>query len=675
MNYNELEERSRNLVKKLLDANVYLQVQGIADTYGISKRSVYYDVYKINEFLNYHKIDNIAIERGKGLYLSDKQKAQLDRLIHKAASPIQTLFTPQTRFKILICSIINKYSALHIEDFMNLCAVSRNTIIKDLKVVAKRMDALDLKLIYEHKVGYFVKGDMIRIRAVYFFYFSQLSKKYRFDSYTIAQRVKVYEALNKLQRIEKELQTRYAEDSLFTLANLLPSLENSEKVLPFSHLEKRKIKKSKEYSLVHKYFPLFIEDEKVYVTLHLLGTRLEMIQQDVQLPKNNAEASRLSCLLIEEFTRIACVEFDHIEKLKEALYAHLQASLYRYRYGIQLGNPLVDDIRNQYPDLFEITKKASAVIRKEIALPISDNEIAYLTLHFGAFLTVQQNTQDMNILIVCPNGISTGNMLRGEVMSLVTNATKITVVAADQYRTLKNHYTVTISTMFLEKSEKNIVVNPILSDADRISILKKCLVQETTLKISSIEILNIVRPYVKVEDIEKIEEALRRYIKGVEHSQINPLMENPRGLLHYLMPSHVQVTQEKMQWETALQMASIPLLKTESIEKRYVDEMIHQTKNMGTYMFISEDVMLAHAKSEDGARKVDISLTLFHHPPIFENHKKARIILVLSATDKVKHLKILSDIMQIFSDKNAIKVMKRCDTKQEVLQYLHIKLS
>ena len=73
----------------------------------------------------------------------------------------------------------------------------------------------------------------------------------------------------------------------------------------------------------------------------------------------------------------------------------------------------------EYSNLFNITKTVSQYLERMIGLPITDSEIAYLTLHFGAFLKIaEKKNPKLRILIVCVNGVSTGNMLKHEIERL-----------------------------------------------------------------------------------------------------------------------------------------------------------------------------------------------------------------------------------------------------------------
>ena len=66
------------------------------------------------------------------------------------------------------------------------------------------------------------------------------------------------------------------------------------------------------------------------------------------------------------FSRIAGVGFSKERELTEALAAHLKTSMYRYRYGIQLANPMLDNIKNEYGDLFELTARTCKYLEKEM---------------------------------------------------------------------------------------------------------------------------------------------------------------------------------------------------------------------------------------------------------------------------------------------------------------------
>lgn len=98
-----------------------------------------------------------------------------------------------------------------------------------------------------------------------------------------------------------------------------------------------------EYEIVSKQFTDFEESEQLYLALHLLGSRTQNISVNFRNEESGQEYQRLSKILVKAFSRLAGIEFTREEELVEAIAAHLKTSLYRYRYGIQLGNPLLHD--------------------------------------------------------------------------------------------------------------------------------------------------------------------------------------------------------------------------------------------------------------------------------------------------------------------------------------------
>ncbi len=58
----------------------YISLKEIADKVGVSRRSVYYDICSINDCLDSYKLTPLRIVRGKGILLSEKEKAAIHAL-------------------------------------------------------------------------------------------------------------------------------------------------------------------------------------------------------------------------------------------------------------------------------------------------------------------------------------------------------------------------------------------------------------------------------------------------------------------------------------------------------------------------------------------------------------------------------------------------------------------
>ena len=143
---------------------------------------------------------------------------------------------------------------------------------------------------------------------------------------------KVYDILNFLKKIESELNAEYVSGILPALAVFLSTIQNRNDDISFSDMDEEEIVETNEYHLVNKYFSSLKDYEKIYIALHLLGSRLQTIPVNVM--KKEDKTYEIAKSLVHEFERISYIFYDREEELINAINAHLKTSLYRFKYGI-----------------------------------------------------------------------------------------------------------------------------------------------------------------------------------------------------------------------------------------------------------------------------------------------------------------------------------------------------
>lgn len=143
-----------------------------------------------------------------------------------------------------------------------------------------------------------------------------------------------------------------------------------------------------------------------------------------------------------------------------------------------------------------------------------------------------------------------------------------------------------------------------------------------------------------------------------------------RGLLDFLKGSHIQCVNSQVSWEEAIHISAQPLLDDGSISNDYVNAIINDQKNKGLYMFLADDLVLAHSAIENGVNRLDVSMCTFKEPVPFLNGQNARIILVLCAEDKTKHIHVLNDMLNIFSKKKSIDQIASLNSPAEIYSYI-----
>ena len=143
----------------------------------MSRRSIYYDICNINEWLDEHGLPELAAEHGKGLLLSSEEKEAITEAMASKEYEDYYQFLPEDRQKILVTCIISSWDPVYIEQLIDVLHVSRNTVFSDIKLAVQHLQEYSLDLKYEPKKGYMIEGDPVQIRALFILYYEELRSR------------------------------------------------------------------------------------------------------------------------------------------------------------------------------------------------------------------------------------------------------------------------------------------------------------------------------------------------------------------------------------------------------------------------------------------------------------------------------------------------------------------
>lgn len=125
------------------------------------------------------------------------------------------------------------------------------------------------------------------------------------------------------------------------------------------------------------------------------------------------ELRNLEAALIREMEKALHADLSGYTSLRDDLYCHLRPMLLRVEQNIRTENPQLDTIRTDYPGLWKATRAACDAVQQQFVLPaISDDEAAYLAMHFGAVL--EQNAMfrlRLRVVVACPLGMGSSRFL------------------------------------------------------------------------------------------------------------------------------------------------------------------------------------------------------------------------------------------------------------------------
>ena len=104
-------------------------------------------------------------------------------------------------------------------------------------------------------------------------------------------------------------------------------------------------------------------------------------------------------------------------------------------------------------------------------------------------------------------------------------------------------------------------------------------------------------------------------------------------------------------WKEAIRIAGELLLKSGSIEPRYIDAMIKFCEEYNAYIVVAPGIALAHARPEDGVKKIGFSLITLESPVHFGHPENdpVDIVIAFGAIDSSSHINILAQLAKLLS--------------------------
>ncbi|MDN5342990.1 MAG: ascorbate system or component [Oceanotoga sp.] len=137
---------------------------------------------------------------------------------------------------------------------------------------------------------------------------------------------------------------------------------------------------------------------------------------------------------------------------------------------------------------------------------------------------------------------------------------------------------------------------------------------------------------------------------------------------------NIKVNVDVSNWEDAIRVSGELLVKSKSISKKYVENMIDSVKNLGPYIVIAPGIAIAHSKPDNKiVYKSDISLITLKKPVEFGNKKNDPVKLVFSFASKESegHLQNLSKIADLLEKEGFVEEISESSDENEIYNLLN----
>ncbi|GFZ29914.1 transcription antitermination protein BlgG [Clostridium zeae] len=503
-----LTSRQIEFVRLLMLENEYRPIRYFTTPLKTSDKTLQKDLKIIEKYLEKFEIE-LDAKPGSGILLnkSTKNHRLLLNDLQFKESDVKKFSINERRFEIIkiLLSVSNMETS--IQKLSDKYYVSKASIANDLKYVEDWINKFELTLCKTIS-GTKVVGQEVNIRkaiaALVQDYSNTEDKKIQMQKLSFRLDISTLKGLQELfdnekilyvssliENLEKQYSYQMGDPYYINLlSHILISLKRGAEgklIENFTIDNYQLIKSDKSYeaarwlvSQINQFYNIELpESEVYYVYQYFITSGFQEKLAEFQIVDKglyNNSASDITKSLISYMCSIINKDLLIDETILDGLVLHIRPMLNRLNYNIQIRNPLLSEIIEQYNESLNICKAAVLLLVNERKLKnISLDEIGYLTMYFQAAL--ERTTLKRRIIVVCQSGYGTSQLLVTKLKKAFPQWEIVDVLSARKLkeRDMKD-IDLVISTVHLDISEKPyILVSAFLSekDIDNISRLMK----------------------------------------------------------------------------------------------------------------------------------------------------------------------------------------------------------
>lgn len=405
-----------------------------------SRRKIYYHLEKINDALP-ASVEPIESLPRVGLRLSEEQKQACRDLLDSIDSYTYVMNMSE-RIQLMMVYICITPERVTIERLMELTEVSRNTVLNDLNEIRSQLaqEHYKMTLYVSKSQGYSLACHPLNkiqyVHSLLYTIFLDANKGFLqvledklFDlvgcqllfSEEMAQFLQ-----GQVSQLEKKLGKKINRYEIEFMLKVLPFVLLSYRNMEVDNLEKRatlkefgQVRERIEYHVAQdlkdallKTFDLGLDEIEVsLIAILLLSYRKD---SDVHVfSQDFIDLKQVIERFIHHFEVHSTFELENPEELAKHLLAHCKALLFRKTYGILTKNPMVQQIQYKYSSLFAMTRVSGKILEEEWQIELSDEDIAYLTVHLGGAVhrSGTRKAPTQLVYLICDEGVSVQRLL------------------------------------------------------------------------------------------------------------------------------------------------------------------------------------------------------------------------------------------------------------------------
>ena len=342
-----------------------------------------------------------------------------------ASKDITTIQESNDRQYYILNRLFFEQSAVYVDAIADELFVSRSTISNDLVEIKKLITPYQIELQSKSNKGIFIVGNEQNIRHFimnYFFMERLHDNLFAFSMYAnLLEGISVEEiviiVLDECRESQLKLSDFIVYNLVLHIGLAIKRIQNGffmDIQAPISFDED-----SIEYQtalkilarIEHAVGITFSSEEADFIALHLKNK----ITAKTIFKKADATEEQIRAQLLETLKAIdqdTPFDLEHDTILIDGLMLHFIPLLTRLQNNSSIENPLLEEIKTQYPDLFELTVNYFSKMPVFKSYQVTEGEWAYLAIHITAAVERYFNEQKTHVLVICATGLGSSQMIK-----------------------------------------------------------------------------------------------------------------------------------------------------------------------------------------------------------------------------------------------------------------------
>lgn len=499
--------RQKRIIEILTNANNNdtMTISNIAEELGLSTRTVLREMPTVEKWLNENDF-NFIKKPGVGLIIDESIENKQLILELLEVENIKKEYTKEERKRIILGELIINKEPLKLYYFTSHLKISEGTLSNDLDELEYWLNEFNIKIIRKKGVGIYLEGSEENYRKVLSDVLYNMIGQNKIinllgnykEKNKIVKDVSIENKLmgfveedlirkiqNVLRLVEEKYDFKLSDNSyiglVIHLALVIKRLQNGETItmnedvlLELESLQEFKIAEKIVQSLSKELNLEISKDEIGYITMHIKGSKLVLNNIEGNIDLNNLDIRKISSNIIDSVEKYLEMKILDRDRLNRDLSNHLTPAISRLTMKLNIRNPLLDNIKDKYSNIFKACEKACEILKEIVNVStIPESEIAYITLHFAAAIERTIEQEKVVAVTVCPSGIGTSKLLASNIQKEFNNIiikNRISIMNIDIEDLKKQGVDCIISTVKIDVDYKCITVNPILSKEDKVNL-------------------------------------------------------------------------------------------------------------------------------------------------------------------------------------------------------------